>query len=123
MMNNPIKINKMENTNFTIHIFGYGETQINSDYSFKDSTDKFVNVAPLVDAIYDKKPVDSLLTEKKYHAINIFNRNSISWQDKNGFSLSSEEVDDTIKSLIDNLSVELKAAHDTKELDKLTTIV
>ena len=107
--------------NFTIHIFGYGETQINTDYSFKDSTDKFTNVSPLVDAIYAKKPIDNLLTEQKYHAINIFNKNDIRWQEKEGFDLKAEQIDDNIKLLIDNLIAELKLAYDAKVLTDANT--
>jgi hypothetical protein len=104
----------MENTNYTIHIFGYGETQINSDYSFKDNTDNFENVTPLVDAIWAKKPEDSLLTEKKYHVIHIFNGNDIRWQTENGFNVNKDDVDDAIKTLIENLKVELKEKHDAQ---------
>ena len=104
------------NTNYTIHIFGYGETQINSDYSFKDATDSFTNVEPLVDAIWANKPEDSILTEKKYHVIHIFNGNDIRWQNENGFDMKADDIDEGIKTLIDNLKVELKEKYDAKVL-------
>jgi hypothetical protein len=113
----------MENTNYTIHIFGYGETQINSDYSFKDATDSFTNVEPLVDAIWANKPEDSLLTEKKYHLIHIFNGNDIRWQTENGFVLSKEEIDESLLGLIENLKVELKEKYDAKVLADTQTQV
>lgn len=108
--------NQTENTNFTIHIFGYGETQINADYSFKDATEGFTKVAPLVDAIWAKKPADSLLVEKEYHVIHIFNGTDIRWQTENGFSLVEEEVDSKLAKLIESLKTELKAKYDAKVL-------
>ena len=105
-----------ENTNYTIHIFGYGETQINADYSFKDATEGFTKVNALVDAIWAKKPADSLLTEKVYHVIHIFNGTDIRWQTENGFSLKDEEVDSKLAKLITDLKTELKAKHDAKVL-------
>jgi hypothetical protein len=73
--------------NFTIHIFGYGETQINSnEFSIKVKTTDLTKVQPLVDAIWGKKPEGSL-AEEKYHAINIFNHNDLRWMSKDGFEL------------------------------------
>ena len=106
----------MENANYTIQIFGYGETQINADYSFKDDTNSFTSVAPLIDAIWAKKPVKSLLTKKKYAVIHIFNEDDIRWQTENGFDLKNKNIDDNIKALIENLKIELKAKHDAKVL-------
>lgn len=106
----------MENTNYTIHIFGYGETQINSNFSFKDSTESFTNVVPLIDAIWAKKPTDSVLTEKQYHVIHIFNGNEIRWQTKDGFNLKKEEIDSDLLVLIENLKTELKEKHEAKLL-------
>ena len=95
--------------NFTIHIFGYGETQINSnEFSIKVKTTDLTKVQPLVDAIWGKKPEGSL-AEEKYHAINIFNHNDLRWMSKNGFELKDEE---SLKSLIDELIVELQAKFD-----------
>jgi hypothetical protein len=91
--------------NFTIHIFGYGETQINSkDLSIKVKTTDLTNVQPLVDAIWAKKPEDSNALEK-YHAINIFNYSNIRWMSKDSFNLKDEE---SLKNLIDDLILELK---------------
>ena len=106
----------MENTNYTIHIFGYGETQINTNFSFKDSTDKFTNIAPLLEAIFAKKPASSTLIEKKYHAIHILNGNEIRWQVENGFSLQKNDIDDNIKLLVNNLIAELEEANNAAQL-------
>lgn len=104
------------NTNYTIHIFGYGETQINADYSFKDATDSFTNVTPLLDALFAKKPADNLMVEKEYHIVHIFNGGDIRWQGKNGFNLKKEEIDANLLALIENLKTELKAKYDAKVL-------
>lgn len=91
--------------NFTIHIFGYGETQINSnEFSKKITTTELIKVQPLVDAIWNKKPLD-LETEEKYHVIHIFNHNDIRFVSKDGFQLKAEE---DLKPLIDDLILEMK---------------
>lgn len=91
--------------NFTIHIFGYGETQINStEFSVKFSTKTLTKVKPLVDAIWDKKPKDSS-AEVKYHVINLFGRKDIRWVSNDGFQLSEEE---SLYPLIDDLISEME---------------
>jgi hypothetical protein len=91
--------------NFTIHIFGYGETQINSnEFSKKIATTELTKVKPLVDAIWNKKPLD-LETQEKYHVIHIFNYNDIRFVSKDGFQLKDEE---DLKPLIDDLILEMK---------------
>jgi len=91
--------------NFTIHIFGYGETQINSnEFSKKITTTELTKAQPLVDAIWNKKPLD-LETEEKYHVINIFNYNDIRFVSKDGFQLENEA---DLKLLIDDLILEMK---------------
>lgn len=95
--------------NFTIHIFGYGETQINSsEFSVKVKTTDLKKVQPLVDAIWSKKPEDSN-AEQKYHVIHLFGHNDIRYMTKDGFELKDEE---SLKSLIDELIVELQAKFD-----------
>ena len=55
--------NNMEN--FTIHIFGYGETQlISNENNDKYPTDKLTKVTALVDAIWNLKP-EEVKGEKK----------------------------------------------------------
>ena len=91
--------------NFTIHIFGYGETQIISkDLSFKLQSSKLATSKALVDAIWLKKPLESIAQEK-YHAINIFNYDDVRWVSKDSFSL---EKDQDLKPLIDALILELE---------------
>ena len=96
-------------THFTLHIFGYGETQVNGDeFSVKVKTTTLLKVQPLIDAIWTIKPTDSQ-AEQKFHAINIFNFNEIRYLSKNGFALKTTEQ---LKTLIEALLAELKVAFD-----------
>jgi hypothetical protein len=98
--------------NFTIHIFGYGETQINSkDLSIKVSTSILTNVIPLVEAIFAKKPADNTATVDGFHAINIFNHNDVRWTEKIGFNVKD---DAGLIPLIDTLIAELQAVKDAE---------
>lgn len=95
--------------NFTIHIFGYGETQISSqDLSVKVPTSTLTTVTPLIEAIFTEKPADNTSTIDGYHAINIFGYNDVRWvsKDTEGFSV---ENDAELIPLIDALIVELEA--------------
>ena len=95
--------------NFTIHIFGYGETQINSkDLSVKTTTANLTNVTPLVDAIWAKKPTDSTIA-KEFHAINIFGYDDVRWLQKDGCDVKK---DAEFKPLIDALIAELQIVKD-----------
>jgi hypothetical protein len=103
--------------NFTIHIFGYGETQINSkDLSVKVATSTLTTVAPLVQAIFDLKPEDNASTIDGYHAINIFGHKDIRWaskqKDVKGFDVKDN---DDLKSLIDALIAELETFKSQEE--------
>lgn len=96
--------------NFTIHIFGYGETQINSkDLSVKVATSSLTAVTPLVQAIFDKKPADNTSTIDGYHAINLFGYNDVRWMSKGkdvkGFNVKD---DADLKPLVDSLIAELE---------------
>lgn len=96
--------------NFTIHIFGYGETQINSkDLSVKVKTDTLITVMPLVDGIFAKKPADNPTVITNSYTINIFNYNDIRWVDNTGFNVKD---DVNLKPLIDALIAELQVKKD-----------
>ena len=57
----------------TIHIFGYGETQlIGNDSDKKVSTSSLTKVQAVIDDVYSNKPADNN-AGTEYHAINIFN--------------------------------------------------
>ena len=91
--------------NFTIHVFGYGETQINSkDLSVKVKTTELTKVQPLVDAIWAKKPEDSD-AEQTFHVIHLFGLDEVRYGSKKGFSLKKDEA---LKPLIEDLIAELQ---------------
>jgi hypothetical protein len=105
---------------FTIHIFGYGETQINGDdFSVKVKTDTLTKITPLVEAIWDLKPADSQ-AQRDFHAINIFSYNDFRYMSKNGFG---DKVTDDLKVLIDDLIAELKVIHDATTTPAEPTLV
>lgn len=94
---------------FTLHIFGYGETQINGDeFSIKVDTTSLTKVKPLVDAVWNLKPADSNAVQQ-FHVINIFNYDDIRYMTNDGFSVKTTPA---LKTLIDNLIAELKVAFD-----------
>lgn len=94
--------------NFTIHIFNYGETQINSkDLSVKVKTNLVSgNTETLINNIWDLRP-DQTITEKKFHIIHIFNHNDIRWLGGNySFTLKNQnQLITQIDSLISQLEV------------------
>ena len=96
--------------NFTIHIFGYGETQINSkDLSIKVKTNTLKGVQPIINQIFLKKPDDNTTIITDFHAITLFNYNDIRWQSKNSFN---DKDDEDLKPLIDDLIEELQKIKD-----------
>ena len=103
--------------NFTIHIFGYGETQINSkDLSVKVATDTLTSVTPLLNGIFAKKPADNTTLVTEFHAVNLFGYNDIRWMSKDTFNVKDET---TLKTLIDNLIAELQTAKDKEVAEVL----
>ena len=96
-------------THFTLHIFGYGETQINGDeFSVKVKTDTLTKVQPLVDAVWNLKPADSTAVQQ-FHAVNVFNFDNIRYMTKGGFNIKTTPA---LKTLIEDLIAELKVAFD-----------
>jgi hypothetical protein len=94
----------------TIHIFGYGETQlIGADSNKKVPSSALSTLQAVVDNIYSFKPVDNSAT-KEYHAINIFYDMFADWQTKDssaqGWRTDYSELD---SSLINALIVEINA--------------
>jgi hypothetical protein len=97
-------------THFTLHIFGYGETQINGDeFSVKVKTDTLTKVQPLVDAVWSLKPADSTAVQQ-FHAINVFDFNDVRYMTKDGFNV---KVTPALKTLIEDLIAELKVAFES----------
>jgi hypothetical protein len=66
----------------TLHIFGYGETQlIGADFNKKVPSTALTALAAVVNNVYSFKPEGNEATEE-YHAINIFNDMFADWQPK-----------------------------------------
>ena len=64
----------------TLHIFGYGETQlIGTDSNKKVPSTALTTLAAVVNNVYSFKPEGNTATEE-YHAINIFNDMFADWQ-------------------------------------------
>ena len=68
----------------TLHIFGYGETQVITDTENKKvATDSIVGVQALVDDLYSKKPADNPATSE-YRVITILNNMFADYSDEQG---------------------------------------
>jgi hypothetical protein len=101
--------------NFTIHIFGYGETQlISNENNDKYPTDKLTKVTALVDAIWNLKP-EEVKGEKKYQVIHFFNYNDVRWLGEESFNLKNEE---NLIPLIDELITEITTFKPVEETTK-----
>ena len=95
---------------FTIHIFGYGETQINSKtLSIKVKTKNLTNVQPIIEHIFSKKPTDNSTQISEYHVIHLFGYEDVRWLSKHSFM---DKEDDELKPLIDSLISELQVLFD-----------
>ena len=98
--------------NFTIHIFGYGETQINSkEFSVKVATDTLTTVMPLLSVVFAKKPADNPTLVTEFHSVNFFGYNDVRWMSKDSFNIKN---DADLKPFIDALISELQTAKDNK---------
>ena len=107
--------------NATIHIFGFGNTQLVSlDNTFMVKNEELTTLQPLIDAIWDLKSPE-VTAEKEYNVIHIFNQRGIRWQ--SNFNILIDTQTDSLKDLIDSLVAEmitLKPAPKTAE-PKATT--
>ena len=96
--------------NLTIHVFGYGETQIiKKDVNFKTATSDLTKVQPLLDALWAEKPED-VTGGDDFHSVTFFNHNRKVWsgkKDQASFILKGKE--DTLVALIDELIAEMTA--------------
>ena len=94
----------------TLHIFGYGETQlIGKDFNKKVPSTVLTTLTDVVINVYSFKPEGNEATEE-YHAINIFNTMFSDWQPKSsdakGWRTEYAELDATA---IDALVAEIEA--------------
>lgn len=95
----------------TLHIFGYGETQLITDTENKKvSSSELTSLQAVVDNVYAHKPADNN-ADTNYHAINIFNTLFADWlpsdKDQKSFRVPYAELDE---ALIDALVAEIQAA-------------
>lgn len=90
----------------TLHIFGYGETQVITETENKKvASDLLSDVQPVVDNVYSLKPADSDVSAD-YRTINIFNGLFVDYSDNEGkrFRVEYSELD---SALIDALVQEV----------------
>lgn len=92
----------------TLHIFGYGECQVNTDTENKKVlTADCASAQAVVDMVYALKPADNP-AGTDYRAINIFNDMFADYQSPEGnFRVEYAELDAT---LIDQLVAEIQTA-------------
>ena len=91
----------------TLHIFGYGETQlIGDDFNKKVKSSDLTKLQAVVDNVWSTKPADSDASQS-YHAINIFNDLFADWQPNSGtgFRTPYADLDKTeIDALVDEIN-------------------
>lgn len=78
----------------TLHIFGYGETQVNGSISKKVATTSLTKVQAVIDYVYSLKPTDNN-AGLEYHAItivkNVFARFTPKTQGEQSYSISFKD--------------------------------
>lgn len=95
--------------NFTIHVFGYGETQyITKDINFKTATSDLTKVQPLLDAIWAEKP-EGTVGGDEFHTVTLFNHNHKIWSGKKDQASFKIKGEDTLVDLTDELIAEMTA--------------
>jgi hypothetical protein len=93
----------------TLHIFGFGDVQvITKDGGATKKASDLTTLQPVVDNVWSKKPTDSPITTKEYHAINIFEGMFADWQTKvpkeKGFRTEYYKLDNSlIQQLVDEV--------------------
>lgn len=97
----------------TLHIFGYGETQVigqdgEENINKKVPSSELNGVTSVVDNVYSFKPLDNL-SPNEYHAINIFNDMFADYQPKGEFKSWRVPFADLNKGEIDALVAEVLA--------------
>jgi len=91
----------------TLHIFGYGETQVNGSTSKKVATTSLTKVQAVIDYIYSLKPTDNNASVE-YHDItiikNVFARFVPKTEGEQSYSIDFKELDLTsIEELVKEL--------------------
>ena len=94
---------------FTIHIFGYGETQIiKKDVNFKTATSELTKVQPLLDALWAEKPED-VTGGDDFRSVTFFNHNRKVWSGKKDQASFKIKGEDSLVGAIDELVAEMTA--------------
>lgn len=99
----------------TIHIFGYGESQIigtgddDKGFSNKVATSGLTKVEPFLDDLFTHKPADNTSVKTDYHVVHVFHGNEVRFQSKTqdvkGFSVKIDQLNQTIlQELVDELA-------------------
>ena len=99
-----------EKTWGTIHIFGFGTTQlIGKDLNKQVPSTALTTLNAVIQNVYSLKPTN-IVTSTDFHAINLFNDMNASWlpktKENKGFRVDFKDLDIT---LIDALIVEINA--------------
>jgi hypothetical protein len=99
-----------EKTWGTIHIFGFGTTQlIGKDLNKQVPSSALTTLNAVIQNVYSLKPTD-VVSSTDFHAINLFNDMNASWLPKTkedkGFRVEFKDLDIT---LIEALIVEINA--------------
>ena len=104
----------------TLHIFGYGETQLIGDnFNYKTLTSNLPAAPAVVADVYSKKPVDSDASAD-YHAVNIFHDMFADYQPNSGSGFRVQYAD-LNQVLIDALVEEILALFPTTSTTTTTT--
>ena len=113
-----------ETTWSTLHIFGYGETQlIGTDFNKKVPSSVLTTLQPVVDNVYSFKPEGNTATEE-YHAINIFNNMFADWQSsQQGVEGWRTEYTELNATLIDALVAEVQAYVEPVVVEEVQPVV
>jgi hypothetical protein len=99
----------------TIHIFGYGESQIigvgddDKGFSNKVATSTLTKVEPFMDDLFTHKPADNTSVKTEYHCVHIFQGNEVRFISKTegveGFTVKIDLLNQTtLQELVDELS-------------------
>jgi hypothetical protein len=98
----------------TLHIFGYGETQVNGSVEKKVATTSLTKVQAVIDYVYSLKPADNN-AGTEYHAItivkNVFARFTPKAKEEKSFSIDFKDLD---TATIEELVAELEAVAETE---------
>ena len=99
----------------TIHIFGYGESQIigqgddDKGFSNKVPTSSLTTVTPFLTDLFTHKPADNNSVQTEYHVVHIFHDNEVRFISKTegveGFSVKIDLLNQVVlQALVDELA-------------------